>query len=173
MEDSLSNCQKHVERLLFCHLKRKQLRCSGSEKKQRVEPELAPSRLEKNSQHRQLRERERESDRLGRLLRRAAELDVTRCCNDVRTLLVARGQCEEANLQVCSPPSVQGEYGAGPYARGMSSTSNSAISFNQVTKISDTEAERREERSDKNTNKEKATLNNKNENVIDLKNFKK
>ena len=132
VEDSLSNCQKHVERLLFCHLKRKQLRCSGSEKKQRVEPELAPSRLEKNSQHRQLRERERESDRLGRLLRRAAELDVTRCCNDVRTLLVARGQCEEANLQVCSPPSVQGEYGAGPYARGMSSTSNSAISFNQV-----------------------------------------
>ena len=44
-----------------------------------------------------------------------------------------------------------------------------AISFNQATKTSDTESER----SDKNTNKKKTTLNKKNENVIDLKNFKK
>ena len=48
-----------------------------------------------------------------------------------------------------------------------------AISFNQVTKMSDTGAERSEEKSDKNTDKKKATLNKKNENVIDLKNFKK
>ena len=48
-----------------------------------------------------------------------------------------------------------------------------AISFNQVTKISDTEVERREERSDEIANNKKATLNKKNENVIDLKNFKK
>ena len=44
-----------------------------------------------------------------------------------------------------------------------------AISFNQATKMSDTESER----SDKNTNKKKTTLNKKNKNVIDLKNFKK
>ena len=44
-----------------------------------------------------------------------------------------------------------------------------AISFNQATKTSDTESER----SDKNTNKKKTTLNKKNKNVIDLKNFKK
>ena len=48
-----------------------------------------------------------------------------------------------------------------------------AISFNQATRMSDTEAERKEERSDKSTNKKKAPLNKKNENVIDLKNFKK
>ena len=48
-----------------------------------------------------------------------------------------------------------------------------AISFNQSTKMSDTEAKGREERSDINTNTKKATLNKKNENVIDLKNFKK
>ena len=48
-----------------------------------------------------------------------------------------------------------------------------AISFNQVTKMSDTEAERSEEKSHKNIKKKKATLNKKNENVIDLKNFKK
>ena len=44
-----------------------------------------------------------------------------------------------------------------------------AISFNQATKTSDTVSER----SDKNTNKKKMTVNKKNENVIDLKNFKK
>ena len=44
-----------------------------------------------------------------------------------------------------------------------------AISFNQTTKMSDAESER----SDKNTNKKKTTLNKKNKNVIDLKNFKK
>ena len=48
-----------------------------------------------------------------------------------------------------------------------------AISFNQATKMSDTEAERSEEKSHKNIKKKKATLNKKNENVIDLKNFKK
>ena len=48
-----------------------------------------------------------------------------------------------------------------------------AISFNQATKTSDNETERREERSDKNTNKKKLTSNKQNENVIDLKNFKK
>ena len=47
-----------------------------------------------------------------------------------------------------------------------------AISFNQVTKMSDTEAERSEEKSHKNIKKKKATLNKKNENVIDFKNFK-
>ena len=47
-----------------------------------------------------------------------------------------------------------------------------AISFNQATKMSDTEAERSEEKSNKNIKKKKATLNKKNENVIDLKNFK-
>ena len=54
------------------------------------------------------RGKDRENVRLGRLLRRAAELDVSRCCNDVRTLLMARAQCEEANLQVCPPPSIEG-----------------------------------------------------------------
>ena len=44
-----------------------------------------------------------------------------------------------------------------------------AISFNQATKTSDTESVR----GDKNTNKKKTTLNKKNKNVIDLKNFKK
>ena len=44
-----------------------------------------------------------------------------------------------------------------------------AISFNQATKTSDTESVR----SDKNTNEKKITLNKKNKNVIDLKNFKK
>ena len=48
-----------------------------------------------------------------------------------------------------------------------------AISFNQATKMSDTEAERREGRSDKNAHKKKAPLNKKNENVINLNNFKK
>ena len=48
-----------------------------------------------------------------------------------------------------------------------------AISFTQATKMSDTDAERREESSDRDTNKTKATTNRKNENVIDLKNFKK
>ena len=50
---------------------------------------------------------------------------------------------------------------------------NFAISFNQATKMSDTAAERSEEKSHKNIKKKKATLNKKNENVIDLKNFKK
>ena len=49
---------------------------------------------------------------------------------------------------------------------------NFAISFNQATKMSDTAAERSEEKSHKNIKKKKATLNKKNENVIDLKNFK-
>ena len=48
-----------------------------------------------------------------------------------------------------------------------------AISFNQATKMLDTEAERSEEKNHKNIEKKKATLNKKNENVIDLKNFKK
>ena len=50
---------------------------------------------------------------------------------------------------------------------------NFAISFNQATKMSDTAAERSEEKSHENIKKKKATLNKKNENVIDLKNFKK
>lgn len=58
---------------------------------------------------RRIRERERELDRLGRLLRRAAELDVSRCCNDVRTLLLARGHSEELGLQIPSPPTSQGQ----------------------------------------------------------------
>ena len=49
---------------------------------------------------------------------------------------------------------------------------NFAISFNQATKMSDTAAERSEEKSHENIKKKKATLNKKNENVIDLKNFK-
>jgi hypothetical protein len=57
---------------------------------------------------RRVREREREFDRLGRLLRRAAELDVSRCCNDVRTLLLARGHSEELGLRIPSPPTSQG-----------------------------------------------------------------
>ncbi|KAJ1449904.1 hypothetical protein M885DRAFT_534134 [Pelagophyceae sp. CCMP2097] len=40
----------------------------------------------------------REAEKLGRLLRRAAELDVSRCCNDVRTLVAARAACEEVGL---------------------------------------------------------------------------
>ena len=50
---------------------------------------------------------------------------------------------------------------------------NFAISFNQATKMSDTAAERSEEKSHKNIKKKKVTLNKKNENVIDLKSFKK
>lgn len=71
--------------------------------------------LERGNRHtrhqegRRIRERERESDRLSRLLRRAAELDVSRCCNDVRTLLIAKVNCEEAGILVPSPPSVYGE----------------------------------------------------------------
>lgn len=65
-------------------------------------------KLSQQLQSRLSRARDREFDRWGRLLRRAAELDVTRCCNDVRTLLQARWQCEEANLSVGSPPSVAG-----------------------------------------------------------------
>jgi len=60
-------------------------------------------------EHRQMREHDKEVDRLGRLLRRAAELDVTRCCNDVRTLLSARSQCEEAGMLPGLPPCASGE----------------------------------------------------------------
>jgi len=48
-----------------------------------------------------------------------------------------------------------------------------AISFNQANKMSDSEPPKREEKSNKNTNKKKEKLNKKSENVIDLKNFKK
>ena len=58
---------------------------------------------------RRIRERERELDRLGRLLRRAAELDVSRCCNDLRTLLLARSHSEEVGLHIPTPPTSQGQ----------------------------------------------------------------
>ena len=58
---------------------------------------------------RRIRERERELDRLGRLLRRAAELDVSRCCNDVRTLLLARSHAEEMGLRIPAPPTSHGQ----------------------------------------------------------------
>ena len=48
-----------------------------------------------------------------------------------------------------------------------------AISFNQANRMSDSEPQKREEKSNKNTNKKKEKLNKKSENVIDLKNFKK
>ena len=48
-----------------------------------------------------------------------------------------------------------------------------AISFNQVNRMSDSEPQKREEKSNKNTNNKKEKLNKKSENVIDLKNFKK
>jgi len=49
------------------------------------------------------RDLEREFDRLSRLLRRAAELDVTGCCNDVRTLLVARCHSEALSVVTTTP----------------------------------------------------------------------
>lgn len=58
--------------------------------------------------HRLGRERERELDRLCRLLRRAAELDISRCCHDVRMLLLARDNSEEMCLRIPTPPSLQG-----------------------------------------------------------------
>ena len=48
-----------------------------------------------------------------------------------------------------------------------------AISFNQINNLSNNETKIKVERGDENANKKKEKLNKKNENVIDLKNFKK
>ena len=48
-----------------------------------------------------------------------------------------------------------------------------AISFNQFNNLSNNETKIKVERGDENANKKKEKLNKKNENVIDLKNFKK
>ena len=48
-----------------------------------------------------------------------------------------------------------------------------AISFNQINNLSNNETKIKVERDDENANKKKEKLNKKNENVIDLKNFKK
>ena len=48
-----------------------------------------------------------------------------------------------------------------------------AISFNQIKKLSNNETKIKAERGDDNAYKKKEKLNKKNENVIDLKNFKK
>ena len=48
-----------------------------------------------------------------------------------------------------------------------------AISFNQANRMSESEHQKIEEKSNKNTNKKKDKLNKKSENVIDLKYFKK
>eukprot|EP00634_Sargassococcus_sp_CCMP2135_P012904 CAMPEP_0198668812 /NCGR_PEP_ID=MMETSP1467-20131203/73780_1 /TAXON_ID=1462469 /ORGANISM="unid. sp., Strain CCMP2135" /LENGTH=1649 /DNA_ID=CAMNT_0044405545 /DNA_START=262 /DNA_END=5208 /DNA_ORIENTATION=+ len=66
------------------------------------------ARIARHVEDRRVRERDREIDRLARLLRRAAELDVSRCCNDVRTLLHARDLCEEAGLETFHPPDIHG-----------------------------------------------------------------
>lgn len=126
----LDNCKKSVSELLFCNLKRKGLKfATGSRKKARtVKSETQLTRSEQHLQDRQQRERERESDRLGRLLRRAAELDVSRCCNDIRTLLLARGQCEEASLNVCAPPSVDGQLPPNSFLYSELSINNSSSS---------------------------------------------
>ena len=48
-----------------------------------------------------------------------------------------------------------------------------AVSFNQINTLSNNETKIKVERGDENANKKKEKLNKKNENVIDLKNFKK
>ena len=78
--------------------------------------EMQGSKIQRNadwsshlSDHRLGRERERELDRLCRLLRRAAELDVSTCCHDIRTLLLTRDNSEEMRLRIHTPPSLQGQ----------------------------------------------------------------
>mmetsp|Transcript_31397 Transcript_31397/g.100856 ORF Transcript_31397/g.100856 Transcript_31397/m.100856 type:complete len:1706 (-) Transcript_31397:509-5626(-) len=87
---------------------KKRHRVVQAEERRAIRESRRSEKLARHIEDRRTREHEREIDRLGRLLRRASELDVTRCCNDVRTLLQARWQCGEGGLYT-APPSSSGE----------------------------------------------------------------